>query len=134
MSEAVLMRDEQYQRLLMLKDRVRQLNEVIRQGELAEDFQNKHGFFPVFQSALASLRESYNAEAHKAARDSRAEISNFLGREECVKTILELVTEFSTRADSAETEKESVEQEIKELTEILASPEGDAQDVGGAMG
>lgn len=133
MSEALL-RDEQYQRLLILKDRVKQLNVVIREGELAEDFRDKHAFFPVFAGAMASLRESYNAEAHKAARDSRAEISNFLGREECVKTVMGIFEEFSTRADSAETEKESVEQEIKELTEILASPEGETQDVGGAMG
>lgn len=129
-----LERDEQYIRLLQLKDKIQQLRDVIREGELAEEFQKNHGFYPIFAKLLASLRESYNAEAHKAARDSRAEIANYLGREECVKDITFLLTEFSTRADSAEAEKKTIEEEIKELTEILASPDGDTVDNGGAMG
>ena len=129
-----LERDEQYQHLLDLKKKVSSLDTVISEGQYAEEFCNQHSFWPIFKKTLESLKESYAAETHKAARDNRAEIANFLGREEGIMDVLNIIQEFSTRADQAESEKKLAVDEIKELTEILASPEGDTVDVGRAMG
>lgn len=134
MADDKLERDEQYQHLLDLREKSSQLSEVIQQGSDAEDFKAKHPFWPTFLSTLTALRDSYHADTFKAARDNRAEISNFLGREEGIADVLRIIDEFSQKAAQAQTEKSLADEEISQITRILASPEATTLDNGGAMG
>lgn len=134
MSEEALKRDEQYQQLLELKDKIKRIDQVILEGEHAEDFKKNHPFWPIFERTFKALRETYNADAHKASKDSRAEISHFLGREEAIKDVFYYLDDFTSRADSAAEEKKIAEEQIKELHSILGSPDGESQDLGGAIG
>ncbi len=133
-NEESLLRDDQYRRLLELKEKQKLLDIVISEGSAAEEFQSKSDFWPILKRTLEAMRYSANSDAHKASRDSRSEISHFLGREESFDDIFNVIHEFTIKADNAETEKNSIEEEIAQLTQILATPETNTQDVGGAMG
>ena len=131
--QEVIERDEHYKRLLELKEKNKQLEVVIREGQYAEEFLKSSPFAPILMRTLSAMRENYNADAHKASKDSRSSISHFLGREECVKDILNIIDEFSRLADNAESEKKVNDDEMRELYEIMGNPEGVTQDVGGTI-
>lgn len=131
--DGALERDEQFQQLQDLKSKLKQLQIVVDEGESAKEFMSS-SFYPVFEKTFKSLLSVYNADAHKAARDSRAEISNYLGREEALRDVFSIIAEFETKALSAVDEIKVIEDQIREITQILASPEMETTDVGGAMG
>lgn len=130
---SALNRDEQYQQLLELKDKMKLLDSIIQEGNLALDFQDSP-FYPIFARTMLALKESYNSDAHKAAKDSRAEISNFLGREEAIKEMFSILSEFAVKSEQAKDEKQLTLDQIQELQAILATPETISVDNGGAMG
>jgi len=130
----LLLRDEHYKRLIECKEKIKLMNQIILEGQYAEEFISGSPFWPIFQRTFESLRASYNADAHKAAKDLRADITNYLGREEAIMDMFNIIGEFSVKADHAESEKKLIEEEIKQLQEILSTPDGNTQDVGGAMG
>lgn len=134
--EDQMLRDEHFQQLTEEQSKVKLLDEIIAEGVKAEDFVNNHPFYPIFKRTFTALRESYNADAHKASRDSRSEISHFLGREEAIRDLFSILGDFTVKADSAEEEKKVALDRIKELQSILGSAEGDTSglaDLGGSL-
>ena len=124
---------DQEARLNELKLKVDVLNSIIREGELCDEFK-KSGFYEIFQRTFHAQKESYQGDAYKAAKDSRAEISAFLSRMEQIDDMFAILEQFVIKADGAKTEKYACEDEIKELNDELNQRDPGSHDVGGVMG
>lgn len=134
MADDKLQRDEDFQQLTELKKKSEAFDVVIQQGDHAKNFKDMHPFWPILKDTLNAMRDAYRADTFKAARDNRAEIANYLGREEGIMDVLNLIDQFSAKAEQAQIEKNLADEQINELQNILTNPQRDVTDVGGAMG
>ena len=126
---------EPQEKILQLKSKIQNLNKIIEEAKECEAFK-AHGFYPILQRTLLALKENYEKDAFKAARDSRADISNYLGRMEMIVDFYDILDKFALNADQAQLEIDSAEEEIKQLNEIMKddAKSGQTLDIGGNMG
>lgn len=127
------MPNEADDRLHHLREKVALLNIIIREGELYQEFKES-SFYEVFSNIFTGLKETYLKDAYKASRDSRAEISSFLGRMEQIDDMFDILGQFPIKAGQAKLERTSLEEEIDEINDQMNEPGYVSQDVGGVMG
>lgn len=103
-----------------IKARLDSLHQVIREGDVIDGFLRTEAW-TIIQRTLEAQSKVYKDEAFEAARSDDKSIKNFLGRQEGIEWVINLLqSSFINTRNAAMQEKKDLQEQAREEQELDA--------------